>query len=189
MVSSWLSLGIAERRVCVGWEGQPGSMCIWLHVWQKAAMLEFKVCRHTVSVRSMRSEEEAFFRLWPWSNRRGFITDICLSLSDVPWHRLSCHFTKEMSLPPPPPLLITQSNHSLPTSSDVVQVARLWEETEALLASINVPITTLMWCSPDNKEARAHQSAGKWRRGQSALAAWVVSISRRASDISTSNGF
>lgn len=96
-----------------------------------------------------------------------------------------------MALPPPPslsPLLITQSNHSLPTSSGVVQVARLWDETEALLASINVPITSLMWCSPDSKGARAHQSSGEWRRGRGALAARGASVYGRASDISTSNG-
>lgn len=124
--------------------------------------------------------------LWPWSISRSFTSNICLSLSDVSWHRLSRHFTKKNVIVLLP-LSIIQSNHSLPTSSPLVQVAQLWAETEAPLASINVLISTLMWCSPDNKEVCAHQSAGKWRHEQSAQAAWVLSIPRWASDISVSN--
>lgn len=135
-----------------------------------------------------RTEMETLDCLWPWSIRRSFISNTCLFLSDVSWHRLSCQFTKKNVIVPLP-LSITQSNHSLPTSSRVVQVAWLWDKTEALLASINVLITALTWCSSDNREACAHQSAGKWRHGQSVQAAWVASIPRRASDISTSNGF
>lgn len=156
----------------------------WKHVYPTACAADSynkltvdstcDVSRHTVSVRSVRTlgrETETLGCLWPW-RRRGFISDICLSLSGVPRHRLSCRFTKKNVSPTPPHTnphpLVTQSNHSLPTSSPVVQVARLWEETEALLASINVPITSLMWCSPDYKEACAHQSAGKWRGGRRA---------------------
>lgn len=133
---------------------------------------------HTISGRTThiaKTETETLGCLWPWSISRSFISNICLSLSDVSWHQLNCQFTKKNVIVPLP-LSITQSNHSLPTPSRVVQVAQLWEETEAVLASINVLITTLTWCSPDNKEACAHQSAGKWRYGQSVQVAWVVSI-------------
>lgn len=102
--------------------------------------------------------------------KRGFIGDICLSLSDVPWRWLSCHFTKKNVIVPLPPLLTTQSNRNLPTSSRVVQVARDWDRTEALLASINDLTTTLMWCSPDKKKrpvpnrAQVNGDAGGVRR-------------------------
>lgn len=132
------------------------------------------------------TETEMLGCLWPWSIRRSFISNPCLSLSDVSWHRLSCQFTKKNVIGPLP-LSRTQSNRTFPR---VVQVARLWDETEALLASTNVLITTLTWCSSDNSEAScAHQSAGKWRHGRSVQAAWGASIPRRASDICTSDGF
>lgn len=124
--------------------------------------------------------------LWPWSKERihkrhlSFLIRCTLALAELSLYQEKCHCS--------PPLLITQSNHSLPTSSRVVQVAQLWEETEALLASINVLITTLMWCSPDNKEACAHQSAGKWRRRRSTQAP-CASTPSWDGDISTSNRF
>lgn len=78
--------------------------------------------------------------LWPWSLGRkvkGTMSDICLLYQMSPCSGWAVTLPKKNVIVSPS-LFITQSNHSLPSSSCIVQVAPLWEGTEGLSASINV---------------------------------------------------